>query len=153
MTYTLNPQPAQDSLVAKLRATYPHIPVIEDGMLDDENDAIKTYDDGSVKPFIVVMFQTPRRARGGRSFAGTRLDQRTAQADIVVVGRSGSEARRVVNDLIDRVIGFKPHGSGAVVESDRQLWTDARKIDTSNRPSRWAIPFSVEWGIFSTKTV
>jgi hypothetical protein len=153
MTYNINPQKSQDSVAEMLREEYPHIPVIEDGLLDDDNGKIKTYDDGSVKPFIVLWFQTPRRLTSGRSFAGARLDQRVASADIVVVARSGTEARRVMNDIIDRLIGFKPYGSGVVVESDRQLWRDSRKIDTANRPSRWAIPYSVEWGIFSKKTI
>lgn len=152
MPYNLNPQDSQDSFTKKLEDTYPHIPVIEDGLLDDDNDKIKTYEDGSVEPFIVIWFQTPRRTRRGRSFATTRLDQRVASADIVVVARSGTEARRVMNDIIDTIIGFKPEGSGAVVESDRQLWQDARQIDTKNRPSRWALPYSVEWGIFAKKT-
>lgn len=153
MNYTLNPQPSQDSLAKKLRTEYPHIPVIEDGLLDDDNDAIKLYSDGSVKPFIVIWFQTPRRTPRGRSFGGVRLDQRKASADIVMVARSGAEARRVLNDVMDTIIGFKPEGSGVVVESERQLWGDAREIDTSNRPSRWAIPYSVEWGVFAKKTI
>lgn len=153
MNYTLNPQPSQDSFAKKFRDDYPHIPVIEDGLLDDDNETIQKHSDGSVKPFIVIWFQTPRRASRGRSFAGTRLDQRVASADIVVVARKGSEARRVMNDVIDTIIGFKPEGSGAVTESERQLWGDAREIDTADRPSRWAVPYSVEWGIFAKKTV
>lgn len=152
MTYSINPQSAQDSLAKKLREEYPHIPVIEDGLLDDDNETIQHYEDGSVKPFIVIWFHTPRRTSRGRSFSTTRLDQRKASADIVVVGRSGTEARRVMNDVIDTVIGFKPKDSGAITEAERQLWTDAREIDTRNRPSRWAMSYSIEWGAFSKKT-
>ena len=151
--YNLNPQTSQDSFAKKLRDEYPHIPVIEDGLMDDDNDSILTYSDGTVKPFIVIWFQTPRRTRRGRSVAGARLDQRVAAADVVVVARNGTEARRVMNDVIDTLIGFKPDGSGAVVEAERQLWSDPQQIDTRNRPSRWAVPYSVEWGIFSKKTV
>ena len=150
--YTLNPQESQDSFTEKLRTTYSHIPVIEDGLLDDDNDAILTYEDGSIKPFIVIWFQTPRRARRGRSFAGARLDQRIASADVIVVARSGTEARRVMNSVIDTLVGFKPDGSGSVVESDRQLWSDARQIDIKSRPSRWVMSYSVDWGIFAKKT-
>ena len=134
--YTLNPQDSQDSFTSHLRTAYPHIPVIGDGLLDDDNEEIKTYDDGSIKPFIVIWFQTQRRSRRCRSFAGARLDQRIASADVIVVGRSGTEARRVMNSVIDVLVGFKPDGSGAVVESDRQLWSEARQIDIKSRPSR-----------------
>ncbi len=150
--YTLNPQDSQDSFTNHLRTSYPHIPVIEDGLLDDDNEEIKTYEDGSIKPFIVIWFQTPRRARRGRSFAGARLDQRIASADVIVVARSGTEARRVMNSVIDTLVGFKHDGSGAVVESDRQLWSDARQIDIKSRPSRWVMSYSVDWGIFAKKT-
>lgn len=153
MAYSINPQASQDALVAKFEEAYSHIPVIEDGLLDDENDKIKLYKDGSVKPFIVIQFQTPRRARRGRSFATTRLDQRVASADIFVVARSGTEARRVMNSVIDTIIGFKPNGDGAIVESDRQLWESARQIDIKDRPSRWAMSYSIDWGIFANKTV
>ena len=149
--YTLNPQAMQDSLIAHLRDSYPHIPVIEDGMPDEDYDSIETYFDGSIKPFIVVQFGMPRRARRGRAFAGARLDQRICSADIMVVGKSGTEARRVMNSVADETIGFKTDGGGVVVEADRQLWTEARKIDTKNRPSRWVIPLSVEWGAFARK--
>lgn len=152
MTYNINPQESQDAFTKKIQDSYSHIPVIEDGLLDDDNEAIKTYPDGSIKPFIVVWFSTPRRARRGRSFATTRLDSRIASADVVVVARSGTEARRVMNSIIDTIIGFKPNGDGVVVESDRQLWGEARQIDIKNRPSRWAMSYSVDWGLFSKKT-
>lgn len=153
MTYTINPQASQDSLTAELRAQYPHAPVIPGGLLDDDSSTIKKYDTGAIKPFITINFQTPRRTRRGRSLAGVRLDQRVASADIMVVARSEAEARLFMNDIIDRIIGFKPVGSGAITESERQLWGDARQLEVSNRPSRWVMSFSVDWGIFSKKVL
>lgn len=152
MSYNISPQDSQDSLTSQIRARYPHVPVIEDGLLDDENDIIERYPDGSVKPFIVLWFQTPRRTQRGRSFATARLDQRVASADIVVVARSGTEARRLMNSIIDWVIDVKLEGSGRIVESSRQLLSGPREIDTSSRPSRWALSYSIEWGLYANKT-
>jgi hypothetical protein len=152
MAYSINPQSAQDDIAAHLRAMYPHVPVIEDGLLDDETSTIQRYANGSIKPFIVIWFETPRRTNGGRSVATTRLDQRKAAADLVVVAKSGPEARRLANDLYDKIIGFKPIHSSIIVESERQLWSGSRQIDSASKPSRWAMPISVEWGAFAQKT-
>lgn len=153
MTYTISPQPAQDDLIAQLRALYPNHAVIKNGLVDQDDSTIRTLPSGSVEAFLVVWFHMPRRTRRGRSFATTRLDQRMASADIVAIGGSPNNALDLANDVYDKIIGRKLVGSGAITEAERQLWSDARQIDIANRPSRWMVPVSIEWGANSTKTV
>lgn len=146
MALSINPQVSQDSITTHLRTLYPHIPVIPDGLMDQEDDVIKKYADGSVKPFIVLWFRQPQRLRRGRSIADTRLDQRMASVDVVVVARSAPESRLVLNAVIDSMVGWKPENGGIMVESDRSLWGDARAVDFASRPSRWAATQSLNWG-------
>jgi hypothetical protein len=152
MTYVLNPQGAQDSIGEKLREEYPHIPVIEDGLIDGEYDAIERFADGTIKPFILLWFSTARRS-GGRSFQNEKLDGYIAGVDVVVVARNGAEARRLINDIADRLIGWKPENGGGIVKGSG-IWSQSRAmLDSNNRPSRWAATDRFEFGIQANKTV
>lgn len=152
MTYVLNPQAAQESITAKLQDEYPHIPIIEDGLIDGDYDVIEKFSDGSIKPFILLWFSVPRRTRG-RSFQHEKLDSYTAGVDIVVVARNGKEARKLINDIGDRLIGWKPTNSGGIVKGSG-IWSQSRAmLDSNNRPSRWAATDRFEFGIQANKTV
>lgn len=149
--YTLNPQLSYDSFVAELRRLYPNRPLLEEGTIDSDDNTIQTYSNGMVKPFMVTWSKNPTKTASGRSFAGTRLDQRKGGMDVVVVAKSGAEARLVANDVFDKIIGFKPTGSGRVTDAARTLWSDARGMDMGNRPTRWAVALSFEWGLYHDK--
>lgn len=152
MTYVLNPQAAQDSIVAKLESEYPHVPVIEDGLIDGDYAEIEKFANGEIKPFIILWFFSPRR-RNGRSFAHEKLDNHYAGFDVVVVARNGAEARKLINDVGDRLIGWKPDNSGGIVKG-AGLWAQSRAmLDSNNRPSRWAATDRFEFGIQANKTI
>lgn len=149
--YNLNPQISYDSFIARLRVLYPNRPLLEEGLIDSDDSVIETYSSGAVKPFMVTWARNPTKTGNGKSFAGTRLDQRKGGMDVVIVARSGKEARDVANDVYDKIIGFKPTGSGRVTDADRGLWSDARGLDMGNRPTRWAVSLSFEWGLYHDK--
>lgn len=149
MTYTINPQPQQDSITDFLRAQYPHVPVLPDGMMDTE-EGIHKFPDGSVKPFVVLWFSNTKRTARGRSFSDYKLDSRKASVDVVVVARSGTEARTLMNDMSDRIVGFKTDGGGKLHEST-SLWGSTRGIDIQNRPTRFAITNRFDFGVASRK--
>lgn len=152
MAYVLDPSASQESFVTKLETEYPHIPVLPDGLLDTE-EGIERFPDQSIKPFIIIWFSTPRRNRRGRSFVATKLDGYTAGADVVVVARSGTEARLLLNNIGNRLLDWKPANSGIVTEGS-DLWRDSRAIlDANNRPTRFAATRRFEWGIQANHVV
>lgn len=159
--YSVSPQSEQDSITAYLRAEYPHIPVIEDGLMDDQvytepggtEVAIPTFPDGSVKPFIVLWYSDIKRSARGRSFSDYKLDSHFATVDVVVVTRSGTEGRKLTNDVNDRMIGFRADGGGRL-HKGTPLWADSRQmLDDTNRPSRWARTVRYDFGVASRKIV
>lgn len=153
MTYILNPQGSQESIATKLRTEYPHIPVIEDGIIDGEYAEIEKFSDGSIKPFIILWFTVARRNPTGRSFQSEKLDSHSAAVDVVVVARNGAEARKLINDIGDRLIGWKPDNAGGIVKSSG-MWSQSRAmLDSNNRPSRWAATDRFEFGIQANKTL
>lgn len=153
MTYVLNPQAAQDSIVAKLQAEYPHIPVIEDGLIDGDYAEIDKFANGEIKPFIILWFTSARRANRGRSFQHEKLDQYRASVDVVVVARNGKEARLLLNDITDRLVGWKPENAGGIVKGTA-IWTQSRAmLDSDSRPSRWAATDRFDFGIQANKTI
>lgn len=149
--YDLNPEISYASFVAQLKTLYPNRVILEEGTIDSEDDAIENYSTGEVKPFMVTWSKTPAKTGKGRSFAGTRLDQREGGMDVIIVARSGSDARTVANDVYNKITGFKPTGSGEVTDADRGLWSDARGMDMMNRPTRWAVALSFKWGLYHDK--
>lgn len=150
-SYTLNPTDAQASIVEYLESLYSHIPVIPDGLLDTDDDTILRYKDESIKPFIVLRFYSTRRSRRGRSFSSEKLDSHHTGFDTVVVARSGTEARLVLNSVSDSLIGFKPEGSGGIVKGEA-LWEGSRAIINSNdKPTRWAATDRFIFGVSAVK--
>lgn len=153
MSYSINPQVSQDSITTYLRSEYSHVPIIPDGLIDSDDDVILKFPDGSVKPFALLWFHTARRTGRGKSFSNVKLDQRVGSFDLVVVANSGGMARTLMNDMQDRLVGWKPTNSSIITEASRSLWNDARSLDIANRPSRWAITNSFEYGLHHTKTI
>jgi hypothetical protein len=152
MNYILNPQSAQDSIAEKIREEYPHIPVIEDGIIDGEYDEIEKFPNGDIKPFIILWFSSARRANTGRSFQSHKLDQHRAGVDVVVVSRNGREARVLLNDITDRLVGWKPDNASGMIKGTA-IWTQSRPmIEANDRPSRWAATDRFDFGIQTNKT-
>lgn len=149
--YILNPQEEQDSITAFLREQYPHIPVIEDGLLDDESDVIEKNLDESIKPFIVLWYSNAKRSSKGRSMANYKLDSHFATVDVVVVTRNGAEGRKLLNDVSDRLVGFRT-GTGGRMHKGSALWGDSRNIIMDkDRPTRFARTDRFDFGIQARK--
>lgn len=147
MVYVLNPQSAQDSIEVYLQAEYPHLPVIADGLLDQEDYIpagattpvnLPVFSDGSIKPFIILRFQAPRRARRGRSIQSHKLDSYTGSVDVVTVARNGSECRRLSNDIGDTLTDWKPENAGRVFGGEAIWEPSVATIDNNSKPERWA---------------
>lgn len=150
--YTLNPTDAQTSIAEYIQDLYPHIPVIPDGLLDTDDDTIKYFPDGSIKPFIVLRYYSSRRSRRGRSFSSEKLDSHHAAFDVVVVANNGTDARLVLNAVSNDLIGWKPENSGGIVKGEG-LWEGSRAVINSNdKPSRWAAVDRFLFGISAVKT-
>lgn len=150
--YTLNPQPTQDSIIAGLKAAFPGVTVIEEGLLDDDNSAIQYYD-GGIKGFLVTHFSNPKPVgeNRGKSFAGHRLDQRKGSVDIVAVARSGPAVLKFSNKVYDAMIGFQTDRGGKLTDGVA-LWADARQIAMpEGKPTRWGRTLRFEFGLNATK--
>lgn len=152
MTYTINPQSAQDSIVAELERLYPHVPIIPDGLMDQDDDKIKRNLDNSIKPFVVLWFAPTRRSYKGRSMAFEKLDPYGSGVDLVVVARSGTEARTLINDMSDRLVGFNV-ADGGRIHKGSALWSTARSIEISERPTRFVTTDRFEFAISSRKVL
>lgn len=159
MPYNINPQTTQDSITEYLRIQYPHVDIIPDGMMDQEEyppapgdplKEINKFQDGSIKPFVVLWFNNPKRSARGRSFASYKLDSRSASVDVVVLARSGTEARTLMNDMIDRLVEFKTEDGGKLHESS-SLWGSTRSIDIQNRPTRFGITNRFDFAVGAVK--
>lgn len=157
--YVLDPTEEQDSIAAYLRTEFPFVPVIEDGLMDDQiytnldgsEIAIPTFPDGTVKPFIILWFSNAKRSARGRSIADYKLDAHFATVDVVVVARNGTDARKLLNKIGNRMVGFRTSGGGRLYKS-ASLWGDSRQvIDDDNRPTRWARTDRFDFGIQARK--
>lgn len=145
--YVLNPTRAQESIVARLKAAYPHVPVIEDGFLDQDDTQILKFPDGSIKPFVIPRFSSPKRERRGRSFVTRKLDAHSGAVDIVVVARKGSEARKLLNNIGNTLIDWKPVNAGGIFKGEAQWEPSIVSIDAQHRPNRWSASDRFHFGL------
>lgn len=147
--YSINPQVEQDSIVAYLRAQYPNMAIIEDGLPADDNAAI-TYSEDGVNTFVLLWFSNPKRGKKA-GFGGQKLDSYFATVDVAVIARDGTRARKVLNDITDRLIDFKV-AEGGKMSQGTALFGDARQVkQEANRPERWMRTNRFDFGIASKK--
>ena len=107
----LNLVAIQDIITAHIRAEFPGYTVYEDDVLNDE---MLLRIGNKVKPYIVLRWSGLGRNTGATSFAGVRYDEYNSAVDICIVAPTGSQARRGLNIVTDRLIGWKPTGGGAM---------------------------------------
>lgn len=152
MDYSINPQIEQDSITEYLKEQYPTMAIIEDGLPSDDNESI-TYDEatGQVNTFVILWFSNPKKGKKA-GFGGQKLDTYFATVDVAVVARSGTRARRVLNDITDRLIDFKV-AEGGRMSQGTPLFGDARQVkQEANRPERWLRTNRFDFGIASKRT-
>lgn len=150
MDYSINPQVEQDSIVAYLKAEYPNMAIIEDGLPADDNDSIIEDDDGEINTFVILWFSNPKKGKKA-GFGGQKLDSYFATVDVAVIARNGTRARVVLNDITDRLIDFKA-AEGGKLSQGTALFGDARQVkQEANRPERWMRTNRFDFGIASKK--
>jgi hypothetical protein len=108
----LNLVALQDIIAAHIKAEFPAYEVVQDEILDDDY-LLKV--DGKVKPYIVLRWSGLFRDTGNTSFAGVRFDEYTSAVDVNIVAPTPSQARRAMNIVMDRLIGWKPTGGGSMI--------------------------------------
>lgn len=104
----------QDVITAHIKNEFPGYEVYEDDILNDES-ILRI--GNKVKPYIVLRWGGLGRNTANTSFAGVRYDEYNSSVDICVVAPTGSQARRGLNIIIDKLIGWKPTGGGAMTPS------------------------------------
>jgi hypothetical protein len=108
----LNLVALQDIIAAHIKAEFPAYEVIEDEILDDDY-LLKV--NGKIKPYIVLRWSGLFRDAGATSFAGVRYDEYNSSVDINAIAPTPSQARRAMNIVMDKLIGWKPTGGGAMI--------------------------------------
>lgn len=154
--YSINPQDEQDSITAFLRVQYPHILFIEGGLPDDQNkpdgEPFPTNSEG-ILSFVLLHYGQSRPTGSGRSFNDHKLDQHDARLTLFVVSATDDKARRLINDIGDRLVGFKTAGGGRVRKSG-QIFSNGREaVSQKDRPSRWTRTETYVFGISAKKTL
>lgn len=110
----LNLITVQDIIEAYIKAQFPGYAVYDDDVLDDE--AILKID-GKAKPYIILVWGGLNRSTANTSFAGTRYDEYNSSLDVIVAAPNGRQARRSINVIRDKLIGWKPTGGGAMTSA------------------------------------
>jgi hypothetical protein len=101
----------QDLIAAYVRQEFPNYEVYEDDVIDD--DAVLKMSN-QVKPYIVLKWGGLSRDTANTSFAGVRFDEYNSSVDVMVVAPTGKKARLSLNIILDKLIGWKPTGGGAL---------------------------------------
>lgn len=101
----------QDTIEAYIKQQFPGYAIYEDDVLDDE--AILKID-GKAKPYMILVWGGLDRNTAATSFAGVRHDEYSSSVDIVIAAPNSRQARRSLNVVRDKLIGWKPTGGGAM---------------------------------------
>lgn len=107
----LNLFAVQEIIEAHIKAEFPGYQVYPDDVLDDE--AILKVEN-KAKPYIILSWGGLDRNLAATSFAGVRHDEYTSSVDVIVAAPTGKQARMSLNVILDRLIGWKPTGGGAM---------------------------------------
>lgn len=150
MVYSINPQQEQDSITDFLRTQYPHIEFIVGGLADDDNETLRSAISGK-RTFVLLHYTQSRPTGRGRSFNDYKLDGHEAGLDAFVVSMSDEKARRFINDMGDRLVGFRTDGGGRVRKSGAIFSNGRQAVLQTNSPSRWTRTESYVYGVASKK--
>jgi hypothetical protein len=101
----------QELISAYVRAQFPNYEVYEDELLD--NIAAQKVDNKN-KPYIVLRWGAMRRSNANANFGGVRFDEYNSSVDVAVVAPTGVQARKALNVIMDKLIGWKPTGGSAL---------------------------------------
>ena len=108
--------------------------VHETSVLDD--DEVERYEDGSVKPYIVVTFQTPFASASGRSIAGGEQAQPHVMPFMVFAFAGDPKtARRLSAKIRVLLVGKRPSDTAGDIKVEGGGQYD--RADNDSRPSRY----------------
>lgn len=107
----LNVVEVQDIIEAYIKQEFPGYVVYSDDVLDD--DALLKMEN-KVKPYIILSWAGLIRNTAATSFAGVRHDEYTSSVDIIVGAPNSRQCRVALNVILDKLIGWKPTGGGAM---------------------------------------
>lgn len=139
--YSLDLQVIQDSIKTYFDTTFVQ-PVYEDALVDDQTLPL---------PSLVLWYRDLRRAPKGRAYSGTRMDGYKSGFDVVVLAKTGKQARQILNYINDTVIGHKFTNTGQTVKT-QAIWENSRAVlDSANKPSRFAATSRFEFGVFANR--
>jgi len=102
----------QKTITAYIKQEFAGYNVYDDDILNDE--ALLRIGN-KVKPYIVLRWGNLDRNTAATSFAGVRHDEYISSVDICVVAPTGSQARRSLNVIYDKLIGWNPTGAGRLI--------------------------------------
>lgn len=98
----------QDSIEAYIKSEFTGYDVYDSDVVDDDF-IVKL--GNKVKPYIVLNWGGLNGSPTGGSFAGARHDEYYSTVDVSVVAPNGRQARRSLNVILDKLIGWKPMDS------------------------------------------
>lgn len=98
----------QDSIGAYVRAQFPGYVVYDDVVLDEQ---FVLKQGNKVKPYIVLEWGGLRDAGTDSSFVSVRYDQYYSTVDVTLIAPTPNQARRGLNIVRDKMLGWKPAGS------------------------------------------
>lgn len=101
----------QEVIAAYVRQEFPGYEVYEDDVID--NVSIHKVN-GKVKPYIVLNWGGLNRNTRGANFGGVRYDEYNSSVSINLVAPTGAQARKGLNVVMDKLIGWKPTNGGAL---------------------------------------
>lgn len=104
---------SQDAIEAYIAAEFPNYAIYDSDVIDDEF-IIKQ--GNKVKPYIVLRWGGIFPG-AGKSFIGARYDEYTSTVDVEVIAPTAKQARRALNIILDRLVGYKPTGSSPMTIS------------------------------------
>lgn len=106
----LNVVEVQDIIGAYIRQEFPNYEVYDDIVLDDQS-LLKV--SNKVKPYIVLRWGGLMHVGRG-SFGGVRHDEYISTVDINLIAPTPNQTRKAINIILDKLIGWKPTGGGAL---------------------------------------
>lgn len=125
--------PVQDAISAYVREQFPNYEVYDDDVIDDD---FVLKQGNKVKPYVVLVWGGLRRSGNGASFAGVRSDEYYSTVDVDIIAPTPRQARRANSIIIDKLIGWKPTGGGAMTpEGGTDRWAI---LDANGRPHAYA---------------
>lgn len=109
---------------------------VYEGMRDEVD--LKRHDDGSVKPYITVMFATPFASQKERGMGvGESGQPHILRMTVTAFGGDASDVGDTVAEIVKLLLDFQPNGSNATPLAAKGGFSFSRR-DAQSKPTRFA---------------